>query len=185
MNWKQTLLLPALGVAVMFAALAPTAASAETDGPTARPTDRVTDVRPDHRPDVRPDQRPDRRPTDRATGVVELREGHTLKARGIGNVTIVGRGKLQGVAYDGTLTIKDVGGDATIDVSARARRVHDDGSITFYGLTGEFEISGSALKIEFRRTRTHFEASGIGRFDLHGVGWYQIDDGRHLPWRAH
>ena len=180
-NWKQTLLLPALGLAVMFAALAPTAASAETDPATDRPADRVTDLRPDHRPDVRPD----RRSTDRATGVVELREGHTLEARGIGNVTIVGRGKLQGVAYDGTLTIKDVGGDASIDVSARARRVHDDGSITFYGLTGEFEISGSALKIEFRRTRTHFEASGIGRFDLQGAGWYQIDDGRHLPWRAH
>ena len=60
-----------------------------------------------------------------------------------------------------------------------------DGSITFYGLTGEFEISGSALKIEFHRTRTHFEASNVGRFDLQGVGWYQVDDGRHLPWRAH
>ena len=173
MNWKKTLLLPALGVAVMFAALAPTAASAETGAVTDRPTDRITDVRPDLRPSV----------TD--TGVVELREGHTLKVRGVGNVTIVGRGKLEGVAYDGTLTIKDVGGDANIDVSARARRVHDDGSITFYGLTGEFEISGSALRIEFHRTRTHFEASGMGRFDLQGVGWYQVDDGRHLPWRAH
>ena len=190
-NWKKNLLLPTLGVAVIFAAFAPTAASAETDAATARPADRVTDVRPDQRPDRRPDQRPDVRPTDHRPNVtdvdgrVELREGHTLEARGIGNVTIVGRGKLHGVAYDGTLTIKDVGGDANIDVSARARRVHDDGSITFYGLTGEFEISGSALKIEFNRTRTHFQASGVGRFDLQGVGWYQVDDGRHLPWRAH
>lgn len=169
-NWKKALLLPALGAAMLFGAIAPTAASAETGAITAQPTDRVTEIRPNE--------------TD-ATGRVELHEGHTLEVRGVGNVTIAGRGKLDGVAYGGTLTIKDIGGDANIDVSARARRVHDDGSITFYGLTGEFEISGSALKLEFHRTRTHFEAEGIGRFDLQGAGWYQIDDGRKLPWRAH
>lgn len=169
-NWKKTLLLPVIGAAVLFGAVAPTAASAETDTATNRSTDRVTDIRPNE--------------TD-ATGRIELREGHTLEVRGVGNVTMAGRGKVEGVAYDGTLTVKDIGGDANIDVSARARRVHADGSITFYGLTGEFEISGSALKLEFNRTRTHFEANGIGRFDLQGFGWYQLDDGRKLPWRAH
>ncbi|MBT5774909.1 MAG: hypothetical protein HOH95_11100 [Dehalococcoidia bacterium] len=174
-NWKKTLILPALGIAVMFAALAPTAASAAPGTLTARASDRVTDTRPDVRPDLRPSV------TD--TGVVRLSEGHTLRARGIGNVSIAGRGKIEGVAYEGTLTVKDIGGDANIDVSARVRRINDDGSITFIGLNGDFEISGSAIKLEFRRTRTHFEAHGQGRFDFQGAGWYQVDGGRHLPWR--
>ncbi|PZC43813.1 MAG: hypothetical protein DK306_002016 [Chloroflexi bacterium] len=66
-NWKKTLLLPALGVAVMFAALASTAAAAETGAVTDRPTDRITDVPPNLRTSV----------TD--TGVVERSEGHPLR----------------------------------------------------------------------------------------------------------
>jgi hypothetical protein len=155
-NWKKTLLLPVIGAAMLFGAIAPTAASAESDTAT--------------------DQRP---------GIIELREGHTLEARGVGHVTMAGRGKVEGVAYNGTLTVKDVGGDADIDVSARMRRINHDGSITFIGLNGDFEISGSALKLEFRRTRIHFEAEGVGRFDLEGAGWYKLDDGRPMSWRSH
>ena len=172
LNWKKTLLLPALGAVMIFGALAPTAASADTDTVTARPGDRVTDTRPDADATV-------------ADGVIELREGHTLEARGIGHVTMAGRGKVEGVAYSGTLTVTDVGGDADLDVSARVRRINDDGSITFIGLNGEFEISGSALKLEFRRTRIHLEAEGVGRFDLEGAGWYKLDGGRPMSWRSH
>jgi len=165
LNWKKTLLLPALGAAVLFGAIAPAIASADTD--TAA-NDRATDIAT----------------TDLRPGVVVLTEGHVLEARGVGNVTIAGRGVIEGVAYGGTLTVKSDNDDARIHVSARARRLNADGSITFIGLNGEFEIKGSALKLEFRRTGIHFEAEGNGRFDLEGTGWYRIDGGRPMSWRS-
>jgi hypothetical protein len=121
MNWKKTLLLSALGLAVPFSPLAPTAASTDAGKLNTPTTESVTDTAPGG---------PSIAVTDR--GVIELREGHTLRARGIGDVTIVGRGKIQGAAFDGTLTIMDLGGNANIEVIARARRVNPVGSMTYF-----------------------------------------------------
>ena len=176
-RWQKLVTVPVLIAAVAFGVMAPTAASADTDHVTDRATDRVSDRTTDVRPtDVRPDVL--------AEGRVELREPHTLVARGYGNVALAGRLKMSGIAYGHSLTIVDHGGDAEFRVSAREHVRNDDGSTTFRGLNGEFVIGGSQVVVKFHRVGIHFEATGNGRAELDGWGWYRLDDGRPHRWRA-
>lgn len=172
-RWQKLASVPVLVAAVAFGVMAPTAASADTDRVTDRATDRITDLRPT---DVRSDVLEE--------GRVELREPHTLEARGRGNVALAGRLKMTGIAYGHSLTIVDHAGDAEIRVSARDHVRNDDGSITYRGLNGEFAISGSQIVVKFHRVGIHFEATGNGRAELDGYGWFKLDDGRPHRWRA-
>lgn len=173
-KWQKLVMVPVLTAAVAFGVMAPGIASADTDRATDRAaTDRVTDRVTDRETD---------RLTDRAPGRVELREGHTLEARGYGNVTLAGRGKMTGVVKGHSVTIKDLAGDAEVRIDARERVRNDDGSITYYGLDGEFAISGSEVAIRFHRVGIHFEATGHGRVELDGTGWYRLDGGRAMRW---
>lgn len=172
-NWQKFAALPAIGVAMLFAIVAPAAASADTDVVTDRAaldrqTDRITD-----------------RATDRIVdGRIELREPHTLEARGRGDVAYAGRLTSAGIAYGYSVTITDLGGDADIRVTARAHQRNDDGSVTYRGLNGEFAISGSHVIVKFHRVGIHFEATGNGRADLNGEGWFKLDGGRPHRWAA-
>ena len=172
-KWQKLVALPVIGVAVLFSAMAPTAASADTDQVTDRAvTDRVTD-----------------RLTDRATdrivdGRIERREPHTLEARGRGNVALAGRLQMTGIAYGYSVTITDLAGDAEVRVSARAHREDDAGNEIYRGLNGEFSISGSDVIVKFHRVGIHFEATGHGRAELDGQGWFKLDGGRIQRWRA-
>lgn len=176
-RWQKLASVPVLVAAVAFGVMAPTAASADTDRATDRATDRVRDRVTDIRPtDVRSDILEE--------GRVELREPHTLEARGRGNVALAGRLKMTGIAYGHSVTIVDHAGDAEIRVSARAHVRNDDGSITYRGLNGEFAISGSEVIVKFHRVGIHFEATGNGRAELDGQGWFKLDGGRPHRWRA-
>lgn len=174
-RWQKLVAVPALVAAVAFGVMAPTAASADTDRATDRAvTDRVTDrVRPT---DVRPDVLEE--------GRVELREPHVLEARGRGNVALAGRLKMTGVAHGHSVTIADHAGDAEIRVTAREHHRNDDGSITYRGLNGEFSIAGSEVVVKFHRVGIHFEATGNGRAELDGHGWFKLAGGRLMRWRA-
>ncbi len=177
-RWQKLVAVPALVAAVVFGVMAPTAASADTDRATDRVvTDRVTD---------RPTDRETDRLTDRATDVgrVDLRDPHTLVARGYGNVALAGRLKMHGIVKGHSVTVKDFAGDAEVRINAREHVRNDDGSITYFGLDGEFAIAGSEVAIRFHRVGIHFEATGNGRVELDGHGWYSLDGGRLLPWRA-
>jgi len=167
-KWQKLVALPAIGVAVMFSAMAPTIASADTDQVTDRATtDRITD-----------------RESDRAEGRVELREPHTLEARGRGDVALAGGLTMTGIAYGYSVTVTDLAGDAEVRVSARAHRVDDAGNSFYRGLNGEFSISGSDVIVKFHRVGIHFDATGHGRAALNGQGWFKLDDGRPQRWGA-
>jgi hypothetical protein len=172
-RWQKLVSVPVLVAAVAFGVMAPTAVSADTDRVTDRATDRVSDLRPT---DVRSDVLEE--------GRVELREPRTLEARGRGNVALAGRLKMTGIAYGHSLTIIDHAGDAEIRVSAREHVRNDDGSITYRGLNGELAISGSEIVVKFHRVGIHFEATGNGRAELDGYGWFKLDGGRPHRWRA-
>ena len=123
--------------------------------------------------------------TDRIVdGRVDLREPHTLEARGRGNVAYAGRLTSTGIAYGYSVTITDLAGDAEIRVTARAHRRNDDGSVTYRGLNGDFAISGSDVIVKFHRVGIHFEATGNGRAELDGQGWFKLDGGRPHRWAA-
>lgn len=172
-NWKKLVAVPVLAATVALGVFAPTAASADTDQITDRATDRVTDLRPtDARSDVLEE------------GRVELREPRTLEARGHGNVALAGRLKMTGIAYGYSVTITDLAGDAEIRVSARQHRMDDAGNHLYRGLNGEFSISGSEVIVKFHRVGIHFEATGNGRAELDGKGWFKLDGGRPHRWRA-
>lgn len=168
-NWKKLVAVPVLVATVAFGVMAPAAASADTD----RVTDRATDLRPT---DVRSDVLEE--------GRVELREPHTLEARGRGNVALAGRLKMTGIAYGYSVSITDIAGDAEVRVSARQHRVDDAGNHLYRGLNGEFSISGSEVIVKFHRVGIHFEATGNGRAELDGKGWFKLDGGRPQRWRA-
>jgi hypothetical protein len=176
---------PVLAAVVLLGAAAPGIASADTHETDRAPTDRVLTDRPTDRPT---DRARDHRVTDArrsdSIGRVELREPHVLEARGTGYVALAGRIDVSGVAYGRSVTIEDLGGDAKIRVEARASRTNDDGTTTFYGLNGHFEIAGSHVVIKFNRVGIHFEAIGNARVDLEGQGWWQLDGGRIFRWAA-
>ncbi|MDA0350720.1 MAG: hypothetical protein O3A10_00740 [Chloroflexi bacterium] len=175
-QWQKFVALPAVGITILFSAVAPAVASADTDLATDRPADRQTDRVRDGVTD---------RVTDRVIdGRVELRESHTLEARGTGNVALAGRISMSGIAHGYSVTIVDNAGDAEIRVSARAHRRNDDGTMIFRGLNGEFSISGSDVVIKFHRVGIHFDATGNGRVALDGEGWFKLDGGRPQRWAA-
>ena len=180
-KWQKLVALPVLGMAVLFGAVAPGIASADTDQVTDRAatdravTDRLTD---------RVTDRANDRASDRIPGRVELREPHVLEARGTGNVALAGRLKVTGIAYGYSLTVIDLAGDAEVRVSSRAHRMDDAGHYLFRGLNGEFSISGSDVIVKFHRVGIHFEATGNGRAELDGQGWFSLDGGRIQRWRA-
>ena len=180
-RWQKLVTVPVLVAAVAFGVMAPAAASADAGPATDQATDRVTDRVRDRVTDFRPT---DVRSDLLEEGRVELREPHVLVARGRGNVALAGRLTMSGIAYGYSVTIVDNGGDANVRVSARERVRNDDGSITYRGLNGEFAISGSQVIVKFHRVGIHFKATGNGRAELDGQGWFKLDGGRPHRWRA-
>ncbi len=178
--WKR-LIVPAIGVATLAAALAPSAMALAEGPPTVTDLPPVTDRANLPGLDAEVDAA---RPSD---GRIYLKGTGTLEARGVGDVVLAGHVKTAGVAYGGTLTVWDFGGDATIRVEndrapslAPARAPGTKVVIT--NLNGRFEISGSRVVIRFDDTRIHLHARGTGFAVLSGHGWFRVNGGDLHRW---
>jgi hypothetical protein len=180
--WKR-LILPAIGVATLAAALAPSTMALAEGPPAVTDLPPVTDTADLPGLDAEVDAA---RPSN---GRTYLKGSGTLEARGVGDVVLGGHLKTAGVAYGGTLTVWDFGGDAQIRVeNDRARDLAPDRrpgtKVVITNLHGEFEISGSRVLIRFDDTRIHLHARGTGFAVLSGHGWFKVNDGRMFRWGA-
>jgi len=115
--------------------------------------------------------------------------GADVKVRGVGELTahgdgialLGGRGKVE-VSGNGTLWIKDVAGDAKIEVSGYGRKkVFPDGWIQYAGLHGTADIKGSNIRIVLAGVNIDLYAKGRGGAILWGHGTYQVN-GRPGQW---
>jgi hypothetical protein len=106
-----------------------------------------------------------------------IAEGDGLAGlRGNGEVTISGAG---------ILWIRDLGGDAVINVTGKGRRIElPSGWIQYIGFNGEAHVSGSQITVALSGVNIHLEANGTGQFLLRGSGWFQVGDSIRGEWTS-
>jgi hypothetical protein len=89
--------------------------------------------------------------------------------RGNGSVTISGAG---------TLYIRDLAGDASINVTGKGvKRELRNGWVAYAGFNGQARVSGSKITVVLSGVNIHLQATGSGMFMLRGRGTYHTDKG--------
>ena len=72
------------------------------------------------------------------------------------------------------MSVKDVGGDAEIDVKGYGRKKElPDGTVVYAGFGGRAKISGSNVIVKVEGVRIHLVAHGKGVVVLKGKGVYR------------
>ncbi len=99
----------------------------------------------------------------------------TVKGIGDGIALLGGKGKVE-LSGNGILWIKDIAGDAKIEVTGYGnKKEFPDGWIQYSGLHGNADIKGSNLRIVIAGTNVDLYAKGRGRVILWGHGTYEIN----------
>lgn len=96
----------------------------------------------------------------------------TLTAAGDGLAVMRGNGSVI-LSGAGVLTIRDLAGDASIDVTGRGvKREPNERTVIYGGFDGEARISGSNIVVILRGKNIKLKATGTGKFILRGHGKY-------------
>jgi hypothetical protein len=120
---------------------------------------------------------------DDASTDVQAKGMGELTAQGDGIALLGGKGKVE-LSGNGILWIKDVAGDAKIDVQGYGnKKEYPDGWIQYSGLHGNADIKGSNLRIVIAGTDVNLHAKGRGKIILWGHGTYEIN-GRPGQWSS-
>ena len=97
-----------------------------------------------------------------------------LHAEGDGIAVLAGRGVVD-VTGNGILWIRDLRGDARIDVSGYGQKEEfEDGWIQYSGFRGHARVSGSRIVVCIAGVDVDLHAGGIGRVMLWGHGRVRI-----------
>lgn len=100
-----------------------------------------------------------------------------LDAQGTGTAGVRGNGSIQ-VTGAGLLWVKDVAGDASIEVSGFGRvTFYASGWRKYTGFNGNASISGSKVEANLVGSNIHLYAEGNGIFYLRGRGSYNTSQG--------
>jgi PKD repeat protein/uncharacterized protein YoxC len=117
-------------------------------------------------------------------GVVVLTGNGTLHAEGSGTAVLSGNLTINITADDAKLVIKDLAGDADIDVSNYEISNIESGNSTdnnrafvYINVTGDVNINGSRLTVMVSGEDIELYADGTGTAVLSGDGTYEIIDG--------
>jgi uncharacterized protein YoxC len=117
-------------------------------------------------------------------GVVVLTGNGTLHAEGSGTAVLSGNLTINITADDAKLVIKDLAGDADIDVSNYEISNIESGNSTdnnrafvYINVTGDVNINGSRLTVMVSGEDIELYADGTGTAVLSGEGTYEIIDG--------
>ncbi|HIE12645.1 MAG TPA: hypothetical protein EYP63_04345 [Desulfotomaculum sp.] len=117
------------------------------------------------------------------TQEVRIYGAGTLTAQGDGIAILGGKGAVD-LSGNGILWVKDLAGDATIEVTGHGRKkVFPDGWVQYAGLHGTAHIAGTRIIVVLAGVNVELEAHGRGRAILWGHGTYQID-GQTNEWRT-
>lgn len=107
----------------------------------------------------------------------------TLTAKGDGIALLGGRGTVE-VSGNGILWIKDVAGDAVIEVSGHGEKEEFlDGWIQYAGFHGNASVEGSRIRVIVAGVDIDLVAEGRGRAILWGHGTYEIN-GESGQWQT-
>ena len=107
----------------------------------------------------------------------ELRGEGSLAAQGDGIAILRGRGTVD-LTGNGTLWIKDVAGDAVIEVTGSGEKEEfPDGWLQYAGFHGEAHVEGSRIAVIVAGVDIELTAQGRGLARLWGHGSYQNPDG--------
>lgn len=124
-------------------------------------------------------------PTDarRHDGTVLRGEG-TLDARGSGLIALKGRiDALEVSAARGILLVKDIGGDAEVEVEGDGGMGEFHGFDVYFG-TGSATISGSEVAVIVLGKDINLHAEGEGWAYLKGQGVFHVNDRGPFRWNA-
>ena len=114
---------------------------------------------------------------DASTEQAEFQAGGVgeLTAEGDGIAMLGGRGIVE-LSGNGILWIRDVAGDATIEVSGQGNKEEfSDGWIQYSGFHGKAYVKGSRIRVIVAGVDIDLYAKGRGRAFLWGHGSYQIN----------
>ena len=107
----------------------------------------------------------------------------TLSAKGDGIALLGGNGTVE-VSGNGILWIKDVAGDAVIEVSGHGEKEEFlDGWIQYAGFHGDATVEGSRIRVIVVGVDINLSAEGRGRVILWGHGTYEIN-GESGEWQT-
>ncbi len=112
------------------------------------------------------------------TAIVAAEQGGgtgTLTAEGDGLAAMKGNGSIT-ISGSGVLSVRDIGGDANINVSGKGiKREPNDRTVIYIGFDGQAQISGSNIVVSLKGKNIQLEAVGSGKFVLRGQGKYHTD----------
>ncbi|WP_319507094.1 hypothetical protein [uncultured Methanolobus sp.] len=123
-------------------------------------------------------------------GVVILTGTGTLNAEGNGAAVLSGNLSMSFTSTDAKLVIKDLAGDAEIDIDEdeydfsnidSGNSTDNNRAFVYHNVTGDVYINGSRLTVMLRGSDIKYEVNGTGTVVLSGDGTYGVD-GEHGEW---
>lgn len=110
----------------------------------------------------------------------------TLQAQGTGVAAVRGLMDYHAVADRGILLVKDVRGDAFIDVDVHNYdgKVRWNGFVVFFGFHGPAHITGTDVGVVLVGDNVRIDVTGRGWAYLRGNGTYSVNGGDPQPWHA-
>jgi len=116
-----------------------------------------------------------------ADGKAEVGGRGTLTAQGDGIAIIGGNGSVN-IAGNGILWVRDLAGDADINVTGHGKKKEfSDGWIQYSGFGGSADVEGTRIIVVLAGVGIDLSAQGRGRAILWGHGSYQIN-GQSNEW---
>jgi len=107
---------------------------------------------------------------------IEARGVGRLTAHGDGIALLAGRGIVK-VSGNGILWIKDIAGNATIEVTGQGeKKEFSDGWIQYSGFRGTAKVKGGRFVMHIAGADIELAAVGRGRVFLWGHGTYQLNE---------
>lgn len=99
----------------------------------------------------------------------------TLTASGDGLAGIRGSATVT-ITGNGILWIRDLGGDASIQVSGYGTKTElPNGWIRYFGFQGNAIVTGSSITVALSGYDIHLQATGTGKYVLRGNGSYTAE----------
>jgi hypothetical protein len=111
-----------------------------------------------------------------------LRGQGVLTAHGDGLVAMRGRMDLVATADKGVLLVKDVAGDADVDVRGDGGTTTWHGFTVYFGVNGEAHITGSDVAVIILGEDIRLHVAGRGWAYLKGRGTYTVNGHGPFPW---
>jgi len=105
-----------------------------------------------------------------------------LTAQGTGVVAVKGRMDYHATADEGVLLVKDIGGDAHVDVDGHGGTGEWNGFKVYFGFHGSAHVVGSDVAVIVIGRNIDLQVFGRGWAFLKGHGTYRVNGGEPRPW---